>query len=103
MLAPLVTGQPFDIKEQANGVDLPPGLRRPVLAIPAADPVRCFALSFYGPHAAGTDLDANERAMLSRLARLAAAVYAELEGIRLRHRIAKLEKKFKVKSRRPSS
>jgi hypothetical protein len=103
MLAPLVTGQPFAIKEQTNGIDLPPGLRRPVLAIPAADPVRCFALSFYGPHAAGTDLDANERAMLSRLARLAAAVYAELEGIRLRHRIAKLEQKFKVKSRRPSS
>ena len=98
MLAPFVTGQPFAIAERTNGIDLPQGLRRPVLAIPAADPVRCFAVSFYGPHAAGTDLDANERAMLSRLARLAAALYAELEDFRLRHRIAKLEKKFKAQS-----
>jgi hypothetical protein len=36
--------------------------------------------------------------MLSRLARLAAALYAELEDFRLRHRIAKLEKKFKAQS-----
>jgi hypothetical protein len=99
MLAPLATGQPFAIGEQASGIDLPPGLRRPVLAIPAADPVRCFALSFYGPHAAGTDLDANERAMLSRLAHLAAALYGELEALGLRHRIAKLERKFKTPSR----
>ena len=84
-------------------IDLPQGLRRPVLAIPAADPVRCFAVSFYGPHVAGTDLDANERAMLSRLARLAAALYAELEDLRLRHRIAKLENKFKAPSRRAPS
>ena len=103
MLAPLAIGQPFSIKEQTDGVDLPPGLRRPVLAIPAADPVRCFALSFYGPHAAGTDLDANERAMLSRLAHFAAAIYAELEAVGLRHRIATLERKFKAPSRRTRS
>jgi hypothetical protein len=103
ILAPLATGQPFSIREQTDGIDLPPGLRRPVLAIPAADPVRCFALSFYGPHAAGTDLDANERAMLSRLGQLAAAIYAELEAVRLRHRIATLERKFKSPSRRTRS
>jgi hypothetical protein len=103
MLVPLATGQPFSIREQTDGIDLPPGLRRPVLAIPAADPVRCFALSFYGPHAVGTDLDANERAMLSRLAHLAAAIYAELEAVGLRHRIAKLERRFKAPSRRARS
>ena len=43
-----------------------------------------------------TDLDANERAMLSRLAHLAAALYAELEDLWLRNRIAKLERKFKA-------
>jgi hypothetical protein len=101
MLAPVSTGQPFGLEEQDNdGIDFPPGLRRPVLAVPAADPVRCFALSLYGPHAVGTDLDANERAMLSRLARFAAAVYAELEAVELRHRIATLERKFKAPSRR---
>ena len=74
-----------------------PGLRRPVLGVPAADPVRCFALSLYGPHAVGTDLNADERAMLSRLARFAAAMYAELEAVELRHRIAMLERKFKAR------
>ena len=32
MLAPVVTGQPFAIAERTNGIDLPQGLRRPVLA-----------------------------------------------------------------------
>jgi hypothetical protein len=99
MLAPVSTGLPFGLEEQDDdGIDFPPGLRKPVLAVPAADPVRCFALSLYGPHAVGTDLDANERAMLSRLARFAAAMYAELEAIELRHRMAMLERKFKAPS-----
>ena len=73
MLAPVSTGLPFGLEEHDDdGIDFPPGLRRPVLAVPAADPVRCFALSLYGPHAVGTDLDANERAMLYRLACFAA-------------------------------
>ena len=59
-----------------------------------------FALSLYGPHAVGTDLDENERAMLSRLARFAAAMYAELEAVELRHQIAMLERKFKAPSQR---
>jgi hypothetical protein len=69
-----------------------------VLAVPVADPVRCFALSLYGPHAAGTDLDTNERAMLSRLAHFAAAMYAE--AVELCHRIAMLEQKVRGASRR---
>lgn len=101
MLAPVSTGLPFGLEEKDDDeIDFPPGLRRPVLAVPAADPVRCFALSLYGPHAVGTDLDANERAMLSRLARFAAAMYVELEAVELRHRIATLERKFKAPSRR---
>jgi hypothetical protein len=99
IFAPVSTCQPFGIEEEdGKGIDFPPGLRRPILAVPAADPVRCFALSLYGPHAVGTDLDSNERAMLSRLARFAAAMYAEFEAVELRHRIATLEQKFKVPS-----
>jgi hypothetical protein len=98
MLAAVSTGQPFGLEERDDdGIDFPPGLRRPVLGVPAADPVRCFALSLYGPHAVGTDLNADERAMLSRLARFAAAMYAELEAVELRHRIAMLERKFKAR------
>jgi len=47
----------------------------------------------------GTDLDANERAMLVRLAADAAAMYAELENSDLRGEIARLERKIEgVKS-----
>jgi hypothetical protein len=98
IFAAVSTGQPFGLEERDDdGIDFPPGLRRPVLGVPAADPVRCFALSLYGPHAVGTDLNANERAMLSRLARFAAAMYAELEAVELHHRIAMLERKFKAR------
>ena len=98
MLAAVSAGPPFGLEERDDdGIDFPPGLRRPVLGVPAADPVRCFALSLYGPHAVGTDLNADERAMLSRLARFAAAMYAELEAVELRHRIAMLERKFKAR------
>ena len=102
MLAAVSTGQPFGLEERDDdGIDFPPGLRRPVLGVPAADPVRCFALSLYGPHAVGTDLNADERAMLSRLAHFAAAMYAELEAVELRQQIATLKGKFEASSRRP--
>ena len=55
--------------QDGDGLDLPCGLARPVLAVPAVNPVRCFAVSLYGPHESGTDLDANERAMLARTRR----------------------------------
>ena len=63
--------------------------------MPAVNPVRCFAVSLYGPHASGTDLDANERAMLAQLAAHAAAMYAELENSDLRGEIARLERKLR--------
>jgi hypothetical protein len=57
------------------------------LAVHAANPVRCLAVSLYGPHALGTDLDVNEKAMFARLAYDAAAMYAKLEASKLRGRI----------------
>jgi hypothetical protein len=47
-----------------------------------------------GPHASGADFDANEHAMLKRIAQNAAAVYAELENNDLRHKISILERKL---------
>jgi hypothetical protein len=46
---------------------------------------------FYGAHAAGDDLNQDERAMLARLAPEAASVLAKLEHDRLCRRIAALE------------
>jgi hypothetical protein len=93
MLAPVPDGRPFQLKDgDGHGLDLPSGLNRPVLAVPAVNPVRCFAISFYGPHVSGTDLDTHERGILRRLAADAAAMYAELENSDLRDEIARLER-----------
>ncbi len=92
LLAPLGNGKPFAIAdEDGDGIALPEGLARPILGVPAVNPVRCFAVSLYGPHISGTDLDRNERAVLARLARDAAAMYAELESAELRRKVATLE------------
>lgn len=98
ILAPVPEGKPFPVDDDAgSGLDLPTGLARPVLGVPAVNPVRCFAVSLYGPHASGTDLDPNERAMLARLAAEAAAMYAELENSELRGEIALLRKRDAAK------
>jgi len=94
ILAPVPEGKPFPLEGDDDGVNLPSGLGRPILAVPAVNPVRCFAVSLYGPHASGTDLDGHERAMLSRLAADAAAMYAELENRDLRGEVARLERKL---------
>ena len=95
MLAPVCDGKPFPwtMRTTRQLDSSPRALSRPVLAVPAVNPVRCFAVSLYGPHASGTDLDANERAMLARLAANAAAMYAELENSDLRGEL-RLERKL---------
>lgn len=98
ILAPVPEGRPFPVADDDGaGPILPTGLARPVLGVPAVNPVRCFAVSLYGPHESGTDLDTNERAMLARLAAEAAAMYAELENSELRGEIARLERKLDAK------
>ncbi len=98
MLTPLANGSPFPIAGEddkaprADEPKLPQGLARPILAVPAANPLHCFAVTLYGPHASGTDLDTDERAMLGRIAGQAAAVYAELESSEMRQRIEHLER-----------
>ncbi|MGB2930890.1 MAG: hypothetical protein WBB88_00790, partial [Methyloceanibacter sp.] len=104
MLEPLAKGAPFPICDAHQGEPrLPPGLKRPILAVPAANPVRCFALALYGPHVSGTDLDSNERAMLGRVAGQAAAVYAELESGDLREKVVRLERELSEARSRPGS
>ena len=89
ILAPLTGSVPFKMKRSYSaGIDFPKGFAHPVLAVPAVNPARCFAVSLYGSHATGTDFDHNERAMLARLSSDAAAIYAELENRELREKIA---------------
>ncbi|HEX6831173.1 MAG TPA: hypothetical protein VF090_06490 [Methyloceanibacter sp.] len=103
MLAPLAKGAPFPVEEEYDPEPgLPSGFSRPVLGVPASNPLRCFALALYGPHASGADLDANERAMLKRIAENAAAVYGELENNDLRHKISTLERKLSGNASAPA-
>ena len=102
MLAPVMKGKPFALPDgDEDGIALPAGLARPVLAVPAINPARCFAVSFYGPHESGTDLDASERAMLARLGAEAAAMYAELENGALRDKVARLERELRAAAKTP--
>ena len=93
LLAPLQQGEPFKVKPAHTG-RLAISVRASVIRCwpcPAINPARCFAVSLYGPHASGNDLDHNERAMLARVSHDAAAIYAELESKELREKIASLE------------
>jgi hypothetical protein len=101
LLAPVADGEPFALDNIADDARLPTGLKRPVLAIPAANRARCFAIVFYGPHASGADLDSNEREMLARLGARAADSYAELEAAALRSRITDLEQQLSTHGLRP--
>lgn len=102
LLSRLGEGRPFDVGDPKKGdPKLPEGLARPILGVPASNALRCFALSLYGPHESGTDLDSNERAMLARLSHNAAAVYAELESEALRGEVAKLERELLASGGKP--
>ena len=79
---------------EANKAAFPPDLEKPILAIPAASRVYCYAVALYGPHEAGTDLHANEREMLRNLGSNAADAYARLENEHLRSVIAELQAKL---------
>ena len=92
MLDPLQRRRAFDIdKKEATRNHLPEGLKRPILAVPVCDLFHCYALALYGPHATGTDLNHDERAMLSMLADKAASALSRLDRERLCRRIAALE------------
>jgi hypothetical protein len=73
---------------------LPQGVRQPVVAVPVANPRRCFAVILYSGHESGTDLNQQERRLLNRLARHAEIAYAYLESEMLRARVAALERQL---------
>jgi hypothetical protein len=88
LLAPCAPGRPFSVPEETEDhAALRTAL--PGRFSPCRRQVRCA-----GPHISGTDLDANERAMLARLAAHAVTMYAELENGALRSEIARLERKL---------
>lgn len=87
--------RPFEIDaEMAQNNGWPEGPARPIYATPVADRWRCYAVVLWGCHTSGADLNQEERAVLTRLADAAAAVYGKLDNDRLRRRVAELEKRL---------
>jgi hypothetical protein len=92
LLAGRFGGVPYSVDPATSAdVRLPDGLARPLLGVPIGNPRRCFAVALYGSHAAGTDLNRNERGLLIGLARDAAVAYAHVHNEMLHGRIAALE------------
>jgi hypothetical protein len=96
-IATLSKGSPVTIHDaEANKAAFPLGIETPILAVPAASRVYCYAATLYGPHESGTALNANERQMLASLGHHAADAYARLENEHLRSVIAGLESQLGV-------
>jgi hypothetical protein len=92
MLKPVQMRRPFGVDAKAAARNhLPNGLMQPIVAVPVGDHCRCLAVALYGPHAAGDDLNHDERVMLAELAEKAASVFMKLDHDQLRQRIASLE------------
>jgi hypothetical protein len=71
---------------------IPSGLEAPCLSVPILSGVlERIAVVLLGPHKAGTDINADEREMLRRLAERAAAAYERAEIVRLREEVTKLQ------------
>jgi hypothetical protein len=69
----------------------PNDLARPVLGVPVSSPRRCFAIALYGGHEIGTDINSDERELLTKLARDAEIAYATVDRETLQKRIEVLE------------
>jgi hypothetical protein len=92
LLGPVRTHHPYDVDSKAAArTHLPTGLKRPILAVPVGDRLRCLGLALYGPHTTGNALSHDERSMLAELADKAASAFMQINDDQLRRRIANLE------------
>jgi hypothetical protein len=94
LLAPVVAQQRLaDLRSTGGqGLNLPEGVKRPIIGVPATIRGRVLAVALYGPHHSGADLDSNERALLARLGDAAAEAYVEIENDELKRRLRELER-----------
>jgi hypothetical protein len=95
VLHSLASGAPFAIDAaDAERLGFPRGIAAPTLAVSVRNRLRCFAVAFYGPHATGADLTADERSLLGRLADSAALAYAHAETEALRREVVTLRQEL---------
>ncbi len=99
LLKPARSARPYDVDPTAAARrHFPGGLKRPILAVPVGDRLRCLAVALYGPHATGNALSHEERSMLGELADKAASAFLQINDEQLRRRIAALERELATKA-----
>ena len=82
-------------REEWERRGLPGGVARPCLAVPVSGVEnQAIAVAVYGAHHSGSDLDADERAMLAALADHAGAAYERVETEFLRRELAQLRQQL---------
>ena len=92
LLSPARDGGPFTIDpEDSARLCLPAGLAAPTIGVPVRDRLTIHAIVLYGPHATGSELSGDERAMLNRLAGAAALAYRRIDAETLRWQVAMLQ------------
>ncbi len=96
----LLKGTPCSLGEAATrDAGFPNELDLPILAVPAASRVHCYAVTLYGPHESGTAIDSNQREVLQNLGRHAADAYARIENEELRKTVADLKRQVSLRGR----
>lgn len=95
LLAPVVARQRLaDLNTNDElKLNLPEGVKQPIVGVPATIRGRVLAIALYGPHRSGADLDSNERALLTRLGDAAAEAYVEIENDALKRKLREIEAK----------
>jgi hypothetical protein len=89
--------------EAAERNHLPEGPKRPVLAVPVANHFRCHAIALYGAHVSGNALNHDERAMLIKLADVAAVTMEQIDRKSLLRRVTQLERELAAATARSAS
>jgi hypothetical protein len=91
--------RPSDVwADVADRKALQDGPTGPVLAVPVGNRFDLYAIAFYGAHAVGNNLNADERATLADLGELAGDVWAKIDKETLRRKVEALERERDAKN-----
>lgn len=92
--------EPLSLRDLGWHVDgLPEGAAEPLFALPIKARADLFGIAFYGGHATGATLNADERALLATLASNAGSAFDHIEAARAREEIVRLTAEVQVLTR----
>jgi hypothetical protein len=97
LVGPVAKGTAIRLaREEWERPGLPGGVARPCVAVPVtgAESPPSIAVAVYGAHHSGSDLDTDERAVLTTLADYAGAAYERVETEQLRREVTQLRQQL---------